>query len=559
MKKAVTVFNDLLTDLRSLSIQYENKINGLCALFVALERVNMRYMEKMKHRNSNPQTAKQQLKSRLQICKNMREVLKNTKKYEDVLTDKQKKLLPNSCNINPLKPRSENLTKLTNPYFEKPPIKKSPIPNLLKKCRSTLEIKNDKFPEMSSSSQTTTASGVIPPQTQDTVQTSSEDSKSTTTSAKLKRLHPWCKLTRLEEELKQKTSKETAKLSKQLKTSKAPIPNLLRKYRSTLKINKNKLYKLRKAKLSSMLSSSATTSSSQGILPQSQGLVQSSNEDSKSTATSTELKRLHPWYKSTRTVEEINSKTTENRTENKQQNNIESTNPSKRIPISSKSTKVEYSEDSEANIPGKENIKIETNQKIEEIVTKEKVTEQKGVKEAKDNGLFLSSTHKNILQHKRKIKYTERKNYCPDINKKEVLSIVQYEEAYPWGKEAAQNREKESPLSDKIIKLSQKADKILPSIMKYELYYRITYPENINKKINDKIQKEGDKYICINCKSNSVFSTNRRCTLEKHVKSELGYFTFRCSFCDVKSNDPRTLIKHYASTHGVPTKWLESD
>ena len=183
-----------MTDLRSLSIQYENKINGLYALFVALERVNMRYMEKMKSRNSNPQTAKQ-LKTRLKICKKMKEVLKNTKKYEDVLTDKEKNLLPKSCNINPLKPRSENLTKLTNPYFEKPPIKKAPIPNLLTKCRSTLEIKKDQFPEMSSSSQTTTASEVIPPQTQDTVQTSSEDSKSTATSAKLKRLHPWCKLT----------------------------------------------------------------------------------------------------------------------------------------------------------------------------------------------------------------------------------------------------------------------------------------------------------------------------------------------------------------------------
>ena len=98
MKKAVTLFNDLMTDLRSLSIQYENKINALSALFVALERVNMRYMEKMKSRNSNPQTAKQ-LKTRLKICKKMKEVLKNTKKYEDVLTDKEKNLLPKSCNI----------------------------------------------------------------------------------------------------------------------------------------------------------------------------------------------------------------------------------------------------------------------------------------------------------------------------------------------------------------------------------------------------------------------------------------------------------------------------
>ena len=109
-----------MTDLSSISIEYENKINGLYVLFVSLERVNMRYIEKMKSRNNNPQTAKQQLKTRLQICKNMKQELKNTKKYENVLTDQQKNLLPNSYNIDPLKPCSENLTELTNPYFKKP-------------------------------------------------------------------------------------------------------------------------------------------------------------------------------------------------------------------------------------------------------------------------------------------------------------------------------------------------------------------------------------------------------------------------------------------------------
>ena len=134
-----------MTDLRSISIQYENKINGLYALFVSLERVNMHYIEKMKSRNNNPQTAKQQLKARLQICKNMKQILKNTKKHEDVLTDEQKNLLPNSCNIDPLKPLSKNLTELTNPYFEKPPTKQAKIPDLLTEEKSTLKFKKDKF------------------------------------------------------------------------------------------------------------------------------------------------------------------------------------------------------------------------------------------------------------------------------------------------------------------------------------------------------------------------------------------------------------------------------
>ena len=44
----------------------------------------------------------------------------------------------------------------------------------------------------------------------------------------------------------------------------------------------------------------------------------------------------------------------------------------------------------------------------------------------------------------------------------------------------------------------------------------------------------------------------------RHVKAELGHQEFRCSFCDEKSNDPRTIVKHYASTHGIPTNWVKS-
>ena len=216
MKKAVTLFNDLMTDLRSLSIQYENKINGLSALFVALERVNMRYMEKMKSRNSNPKTAKQ-LKTRLKICKKMKEVLKNTKKYEDVLTDKEKNLLPKSCNINPLKPRSENLTQLTNPYFEKPTIKKTPIPNLLAKCKSTLEIKNDKHTVISSS-QTTESPCPILPQKQSRVQSPNAT----------KTLHPWCKLSKTDEEFKDNSTKKPsdAKQQNNMKSTKRDLRNI---------------------------------------------------------------------------------------------------------------------------------------------------------------------------------------------------------------------------------------------------------------------------------------------------------------------------------------------
>ena len=68
-----------------------------------------------------------------------------------------------------------------------------------------------------------------------------------------------------------------------------------------------------------------------------------------------------------------------------------------------------------------------------------------------------------------------------------------------------------------------------------------------------------NKYICINCAKNPSFSSARKNTLQRHVKVELGYYIFRCSFCDEKSNDPQTLINHYASIHGVPSNWIETN
>ena len=500
LKKAITVFNELMTDLRSISIEYENKINGLYALFVSLERVNMRYTEKMKSRNNNPQTAKQQLKARLQICKNMKQVLKNTKKYEDVLTDEQMNLLPNSCNIDPLKPRSESLTELTNPYFKKPPTKPAPIPNLLTKDKFTSEINKEKLPKISTSTDTTASPEVLLPQIQ---ASPPNECSSTAKSAKSKQLHPWCRLTRRQDEIKDKSTE---------KTHPAMKPNKIESTNPSRKIQNS-------------------SNSTEIEHPE-------DSKDQIKTSSHTDLSRM------------------------------ESRKPSNQILISSTSTMMEHSEDSKEDVPNtNEAISGQPLSKMQPTMTGHSscsqklptlITEQKEVEKAKKNELLLSSTHRKLLQNKAKIKYTKRK-ICHPIKKREVLSIVQNEEAYPWEKEAAQNRDKESPLSDQTTKLPQNAHKLLPLVMKYELYDCIMYPESIMKRINDKIEKEGNKYVCINCISNPSFSTDRRSTLERHVKKELGYFAFRCSFCDEKSNDHRTIIKHYASSHGIPTNWLESN
>ena len=352
--------------------------------------------------------------------------------------------------------------------------------------------------------------------------------------------------------MKQKCSKETAELSKQLKTSKAPISNLLRKYRSTLKINKNKLHKLRKAKLSSMLSSSGTTSSSHGILPQPQGLVHSSNEDSKSTATSSKLKRLHPSCQITRPEEEIKDESSPV----KQQTSKETTKPLKQLNISSNSITTDDLEDKKENLLEtsietdlRDKTKSRDKQNREEnVMSNESKTEEEKANEKK-----------SITQQKTNIKYTERKIYQPSINKKRILSITEEENYYPWQKNAAKNREKKSPLSEKIEKINGCVNKILKPIMKSHLYENIDYTDSVNMKIFNKLEKLGGNYICINCNTNPPFSTKRRDTAIKHIKTELGCYMYRCSFCDFKANDPRIVINHYAATHGIPREWLKSN
>ena len=92
-------------------------------------------------------------------------------------------------------------------------------------------------------------------------------------------------------------------------------------------------------------------------------------------------------------------------------------------------------------------------------------------------------------------------------------------------------------------------------MMKSQLYEQIEYPDSVHKNITDKIKQDGENYICKNCRKNPSFKTTRRNTLIRHIKAEIGYYTFRCTFCDEKSNDPHTLINHYALTHGIPSNW----
>ena len=167
----------------------------------------------MKSNNNSPQTTRQQLKAQLQICKNMKQILKNTKRYENLLTDQQKNLLTKCCNMDQLKPHSENLNELTNPFLKKSPTKPLQIPDILTKYRSTSEVNKDNITKMSSSSATTTTKVALP-QTEDIVRSPNEYSTSLT-STKLKRLHPWCKLTKTREEIKDRFTEKVSPAKQQ--------------------------------------------------------------------------------------------------------------------------------------------------------------------------------------------------------------------------------------------------------------------------------------------------------------------------------------------------------
>ena len=246
------------------------------------------------------------------------------------------------------------------------------------------------------------------------------------------------------------------------------------------------------------------------------------------------LKKVHPWCKISQGKEEIKDESTQKVYPAKQQPSVESTDTSQRSLISSNSPKTEDTEDTEDND------------------NTAKGTKQKEKKEMNKNESFLSSLKSNI-------KYTQRKHDNPSMNKKAVLSIEEHEEAYPWEKEAAKNRENKTPLSNETKKITEGINKLLPQALKSKLYNYIEYHDNVNNKIDNKIEGKCKKYVCINCINNPSFSSTRRSTLQRHVKVELGYYIFKCSFCDEKSNDPRTLINHYASIHGVPSNWLETN
>ena len=424
LKKAITLFNQLLTDIRGLSIVWENKINALQALFIALQRVNIQISDKLKNKGKNPQTAKQ-LKLRREICKKMKKALRNVKTREDLLTDSEKSLLPRSSDIDPL--GMNDVDELNNPFFKKPPAKADHIPNLLSK---------DKKKKTHTITSATTAAAAT---TTTTTERCTETEDRSSTSTKTKRIHH-------------------------------------------------------------------------------------------SSSTSTKTKRTHPWFIKIRM---------------KNENTSEEKCSKKDLTYGMKMTK------ENAHI-GEEKTESSEQNSSPNLTDGMKMTEHADIREEKTE----SSEQKS--SRKKNVKYTQRRTSNISKKKGAVSSIDEYDEAYPWAKEAARNRLKQSPLAPNISKINEYANKILSTEMKNQLYEYIKYPEVVIEKISKNIGQEGDKFVCIKCKNRKrQFSHARKFVVIHHLIAELGFFQIKCSFCDTKSNDSRTIVKHYALEHGVPSSWIK--
>ena len=254
---------------------------------------------------------------------------------------------------------------------------------------------------------------------------------------------------------------------------------------------------------------------------------------SQSSSISTKPKRIHPWFMKMKMKNE----------------NISDEKCSKKnLTNGMKMT--------EENIHiGEEETETENEVQSSEQKSSPNFTDGMKMREEKTESENMTQSSEQNWSCKKNIKYTQRRKL--DIsNKKAVLSIAEHEEAYPWATEAAKNREKKSPLAPNITQLNEKAHKILSKEMKSKLYEHIEYPEIVIQKINKNIEKQDGKFVCVRCKS---FSNTRKVLVIRHLTAELGYFKYKCSFCDEKANDNRTIINHYTLQHDIPSSWIENN
>ena len=155
-------------------------------------------------------------------------------------------------------------------------------------------------------------------------------------------------------------------------------------------------------------------------------------------------------------------------------------------------------------------------------------------------------------QHRRHMA-TKEENF-----KSRKLRHDQYKTAYPWAHEASQNTFEKTPLAQEVEYISSNnIEQVLTMKMKEKLCKVIELPPEVMEEINNNIEyTKLNGYKCKIC--SKYFQKNCRYYINRHIRCELGYDNYRCTFCNYTACNNKNVIKHYARQHGIPRKWVLS-
>ena len=152
---------------------------------------------------------------------------------------------------------------------------------------------------------------------------------------------------------------------------------------------------------------------------------------------------------------------------------------------------------------------------------------------------------------------TEQKKERKQRRNFRKLTREEHKKAYPWAHEASKKYNMKTPFAEEVeyFRHTDIGNK-LTSNMKKRMMTAIVLPDEVIKEIDHKIEEidNGSEFRCTICSK----SFKQHYYAQRHVKTELGYCDYRCSFCNVVSNTPRIIYNHYAMSHGVPQQWITS-
>ena len=273
-------------------------------------------------------------------------------------------------------------------------------------------------------------------------------------------------------------------------------------------------------------------------------------EEEKSTTLqiTSQIKKLqleNPTQKSKVEIRQV-SRPQDQDTRNMQRTVVDSTKQKKENPNQLLQPKHVYAEISQKKNTPK--ITSEQEEKIKDK-SKEEYCEEQDEGQNEEQG-FSNSDEEQALsppkKHKRKKPTKLRK-----LRREEHLR------AYPWADKASKNCQKKSNLAEEVEYIRHtNITNMLTGDMKKLLNKKVKLPKEILQEIEDNIDMNSrkNKIYCKIC--SHVFP--KKYHAQRHVRIEMGYHDYRCSFCNFLSNTTANVTYHYATRHGIPKDWVTS-